>query len=153
MEIEREFKRKTLIKKKTRFRLIGRWNQILKDKKLAAAVKKLERQTNDFSDRNLTILFGYNGATEMIEALKYLQRSRKIVTDKNIKASLWTRDLPSVDLVVRTGGEPHWSAGFMMWLVANSQLYFTETLWPDFGTAELQRALRDYSKRERRFGK
>ena len=60
--------------------------------------------------------------------------------------------LPDVDLVIRTGGEPHWSAGFMMWLTANSQFYFSEKLWPDFSNEDLQTILTNYSLRDRRFG-
>ena len=89
----------------------------------------------------------------MTEAVKKLQAEQKNIDQQNIKNALWTGDLPLVDLVIRTGGEPHWSAGFMMWHTADSQLYFTETLWPDFGKEELEKALADYSRRERRFGK
>ena len=75
------------------------------------------------------------------------------MSDESLRAALWTAELPDVDLVIRTGGEPHWSAGFMMWLTANSQFYFTEQLWPDFKKDELKKALDDYDGRERRLGK
>jgi undecaprenyl diphosphate synthase len=75
------------------------------------------------------------------------------VERETVRAALWTADLPAVDLVIRTGGEPHWSAGFMMWHVANSQLYFTDKLWPEFTTKEFDLALEDYKGRQRRFGK
>ncbi|MFZ5559339.1 MAG: undecaprenyl diphosphate synthase family protein, partial [Patescibacteria group bacterium] len=52
----------------------------------------------------------------------------------------------------RTGGEPHLSAGFMMWDIANSQCYFTKTYFPDFGKKEFQKAIQEYQKRERRLG-
>jgi len=55
-------------------------------------------------------------------------------------------------LVIRTGGEPHWSMGMMMWDVADSQLYFTETLLPDFSVEEFKKAIDRYSKTERRMG-
>ena len=71
-----------------------------------------------------------------------------------IKENLWTKDLPPVDLMIRTGCEddPHLSAGFMMWDTAYSQLHFTKTLFPDFSPKEFEEIIKDYSKRERRHG-
>jgi len=60
--------------------------------------------------------------------------------------------LPPVDLVIRTGGEPHWSSGLMMWDVADAQLYFTETLYPDFSAEEFKKAIKEYSETQRRMG-
>ena len=64
-----------------------------------------------------------------------------------------TAELPPVDLVIRTGGEPHLSDGFMMWDTSDAQLYFTETLWPDFTAEEFKLALDKFKKTERRMGK
>jgi len=74
------------------------------------------------------------------------------VTYDAVTKRLSTAELPPVDLVIRTGGEPHWSAGFLMWHTTDSQMYFTDMLWPDFDTAALDRALEDYASRGRRFG-
>jgi len=140
-----------LEKDEMRLRVFGRWNEILKDKKLEETIRDLEKKTAKFEKHNLTILFGYDGKREMIEAIEALRRTKEINYEK-VKQSLWTGDLPPVDYVIRTGGEPHWSAGFMMWLTADSQFYFTEKLWPDFGEKELHKALEEYSLRERRMG-
>jgi undecaprenyl diphosphate synthase len=99
----------------------------------------------------------YSGVDEMTEAIKKiteskLQNPNLIIDGALVKNYLWTKDLPAVDFVIRTGGEPHWSQGIMMWDVAEAQLYFTETLWPDFGSEEFKEALRDYENRERKFG-
>jgi undecaprenyl diphosphate synthase len=72
---------------------------------------------------------------------------------EELTSSCWNDDMSDVDFVIRTGGEPHWSAGFMMWLTANSQFYFTETLWPDFKTDKLKTAIENFESRERRLGK
>jgi len=61
--------------------------------------------------------------------------------------------LPPVDLVLRTGGEPHWSAGFMMWLTADSQFFFTDMLWPEVTRQTIKDIFADYAGRGRRFGK
>jgi len=69
-----------------------------------------------------------------------------------IKGRLLTKDLPPVDLLIRTGGEPHLSAGFMMWDVADAQMVFLKKLWPDFTPEDLEEAVADFRRRERRFG-
>jgi len=72
-----------------------------------------------------------------------------------IKENLWTKDLPPVDLVIRTGCEndPHLSSGFMMWDTSYSQLYFTKTFLPEFKPKEFEEIIKDFSKRERRLGR
>ena len=137
-----------------RLRFVGEWKKLVKDDKLIAAIERQEEETEQFTQRNLTVLFGYDGKREMMDAIKKLRQSSEMsVTYDTVKESLWTGVLPPVDLVIRTGGEPHWSAGFMMWHTADSQFYFTEKLWPDFDGEELQKAFADYARRERRFGK
>ena len=135
----------------TRFRVIGEWREFITDTKVYQAIEDIQVQTKHFTDRGLTILFAYDGQREMLSAINAL--SEKPADIHNLRARLWTGELPDVDLVIRTGGEPHWSAGFMMWLIANSQFYFTQKLWPDFVAGELDRALLEYSERERRLGK
>lgn len=144
---------KDFFKWESRVRILGKWDEILRDKTLRDLVHKIENRTKKFTKRNLTILFGYNGTTEMTEAIKDIRKTKESVTYDTVKKHLWTHDLPEVDLVIRTGGEPHWSVGFMMWLTANSQLYFTRTKWPDFGKSHFKKALKEYSGRGRRLGK
>ncbi len=105
---------------------------------------------------HLQLMLAYNGGSEMREAVKAIAREgveADSITDETIRSHLWSRELPPVDLVIRSGGEPHLSAGFMMWLTQNSQLYFTQTLWPDFSSEEFSKALAEYEARERRYGK
>ena len=73
------------------------------------------------------------------------------ITSDLVKKNLFTKDLPPVDYLIRTGGEPHLSAGFMMWDLVHTQLYFTKTYFPDFGKKELRKAIRKYQRRDRRF--
>ncbi len=142
-----------LIEKQIHFQIVGQGLQIIRDKKLDELVKKLENQTKNFSKHFVTILFGYDGQEEMLEAISKVKSQKSKVTDKNVRAALTTGFLPDVDLAIRTGGEPHWSAGFLMWLTANSQFYFTNKFWPEFSQKELEKAFIDYSRRERRMGK
>ncbi len=152
--LKKELRSGELAKNEVKFRFIGRWKKIIPNKNLEALVKKLEEKTSASKKYNLTILFGYDGQREMLEAIKEIKKSKKTEVNGNIlEKYLWTGELPPVDLVIRTGGEPHWSAGFMMWHTANSQFYFTETLWPDFRKKELEKALSDFSGTDRRFGR
>jgi undecaprenyl diphosphate synthase len=153
-ELQREAEKKWLTKEKINFRVFGKWREIIKDKEIHALIDQLEKESEEFHDRHLTVLLAYDGRTEMLEVLSKLQKETSDQVDaETLQKALWTGHLPPVDFVVRTGGDPHWSAGFMMWHTANSQLYFTETLWPDFGKEELTKALAEYARRERRFGK
>ncbi len=134
-------------------RIIGRGEDIVKNKTLSERIVHIEEKTRKYTKHTLTILFGYDGQQEMLAAIEQLRGKAGGVTGEALHAALWTRYLPPVDLVIRTGGEPHWSAGFMMWLTADSQFYFTEKLWPDFNQADLAEAINDFSQRERRMGK
>ena len=138
---------------KSRVCIIGEWKEFVTDKETLKAVESLEAETAQYTENQLTLLFGYDGQREMLAAVNSLVKEGEGVSDESLRAALWTAELPDVDLVIRTGGEPHWSAGFMMWLTANSQFYFTEQLWPDFKKDELKKALDDYDGRERRLGK
>lgn len=120
---------------------------------LAAAVHEVEQKTATYEKKYLTILFGYDGRTDMIHAIQELRDTTYEIRPESVHKALLTKSLPEVDLLVRTGGESHNSAGFLMWQTANSQYYFTETLWPDFDTRELQKAVDDFAGRERRHGK
>jgi undecaprenyl diphosphate synthase len=143
---------------KVRINILGRWQEILPSdvKKIA---QKLIASTKNYSRFFLTFLLAYNGTDEMQECIKKIvelskkQKNLKI-TPELIKENLWTKDLPPVDLIIRTGCEndPHWSAGFMMWDSAYSQLYFTKTLFPDFGAEEFKKIIDSYYIRERKFG-
>jgi len=138
--------------KGVRVRILGEWADILTEE-IVKVLREAEEKTQIHTLNNLTLLIGYNGDREMVSAVnKLLTEGTKTVSNEAIKSSLWTKELPPVDLIIRTGGEPHLSAGFMMWDVMYSQLYFTETLWPDFDEIELRKAMDYYYGRERRFG-
>ncbi|MBI2052549.1 MAG: di-trans,poly-cis-decaprenylcistransferase [Candidatus Sungbacteria bacterium] len=132
---------------------MGSWEKMF-PADIKEIIYRIKKKTENYADRFLTLLLAYDGRTEMLQALHQFYQDNPAVkpTPDFIKKYLYTKDLPSVDLVIRTGGEPHWSAGFMMWDVADSQLYFTPTLWPDFNKKELAKALLSYSTTQRRLG-
>lgn len=148
-------KRKELRQKGIRVRVLGRWQEFFPES-LKKAVRNVIRATAKNDRRNFTLLMAYDGRDEMLAAVRKISASKKdpsLIDRDVLKSNLWSADLPPVDLVIRTGGEPHWSAGMMMWDIAEAQLYFTETLWPDFSPKEFQKALDYYARTERRHGR
>lgn len=145
--------KQSLLDKQTSFKMIGEWREFNQNTKLPETILQLEQETALYNQHSLTILFGYDGKREMLAAQEKLRQNSEPVTFESLQKSLWTAELPDVDLVVRTGGEPHWSAGFLMWQTANAQFYFTDVLWPDFKTSEMKKALEEFERRERRLGK
>lgn len=144
--------RQRMMETKSRLQVIGEWREFVTDSNTIKLIDDLIADSNKFTDHVVTILFGYDGQREMLSAINSLKNKNNI-TEADLRKALWTGDLPDVDLVIRTGGEPHWSAGFMMWLTAHSQFYFTDMLWPDFKAKQFQLAIDEYNKRERRLGK
>jgi undecaprenyl diphosphate synthase len=103
----------------------------------------------------LNLAINYGGRAELVDAVKALvedSRRRDIVIDEEaIAERLYTAGTPDPDLLIRTSGEMRVS-NFLLWQIAYSELYVTDTLWPDFNRTELLRAILDYQKRDRRFG-
>ncbi len=141
-------------KNRARVRMIGRWREQFPDS-LKKLLIRCEEETKHYSECSLNFLLAYSGDDDMLEAVKKLTASGKSaedITPDIMKSALMTRDIPAVDYLVRTGGEPHLSAGFMMWDTANSQLYFSEKYYPDFDAHSFADAIDEYGRRVRRFG-
>jgi undecaprenyl diphosphate synthase len=107
----------------------------------------------------LTVALSYGSREELVNTIKEISFKVKnnIISPENIDESifnehLYTRNLPDVDLLIRTSGEQRIS-NFLLWQIAYAELYFTNTLWPDFTKEDLYQAIIEYQKRERRFGK
>lgn len=146
---------KEIFENEVRINIIGRWREQFPDgvKKI---LEDLIEKTKHHNKRMLNFFLAYNGDDEMIQAisniLEKVKRGTKI-TSQIIKDNLMTKDLPAVDYLIRTGGEPHLSTGFMMWETANAQLYFSEEKFPDFGPDDFNEALLEFERRERRLGR
>jgi len=144
-----------IIKNKIRVRVIGKWREQFPSH-LVKIIDKCLSITKNFDCHHLTLLLAYSGDDEILASVKKIIRDKtkeEEINEDFFKKHLMTSELPPVDLLIRTGGEPHLSAGFMMWDMANAQLYFSNTKWPDFSKKEFREAIEDYSQRGRRFGK
>ena len=143
-----------IVRDRVRIHVIGYWRDALP----ATLVRTLEEgiaATAHHDAYHLIFFLNYSGDYEMVEAVRAMIAGGVAVGDVSgatLKAHLLTADLPPVDFLIRTGGEPHLSAGFLMWDTANAQLHFDEALFPDFDTAHLRAAVDDYARRVRRLG-
>ena len=122
-------------------------------------LREVIEKTADNSHMTLTLALSYGAREEMIQAVKQISQKVKnniidseTIDESTINNHLYTRNLPDVDMMIRTSGEQRIS-NFLLWQMAYAELYFTETLWPDFRKENLFEAIYEYQKRERRFGK
>ena len=121
---------------------------------LRQAIDNAIELTKNNTRMTLNFAFNYGGRHEILDAVRSLIADGippQKIDEELFNNYLYTAGLPDVDLVIRTGGEIRIS-NFLMWQAAYSEYYFTPTLWPDFNEAELDKALLDYSQRQRRFG-
>jgi len=144
-------------KNKIKINIFGKWREQF-PKEVKESMELAIKATKNYNSFFLNFFIAYSGTGEIVDAVKGIAKKIKSnpsfeVNKQLLKSCLLTRDLPSVDLMIRTGGEPHLSDGFMMWETANAQLYFFDKLWPDFTSADFREAIEDYGKRERRYGK
>jgi undecaprenyl diphosphate synthase len=100
----------------------------------------------------LNVCFNYGGRWDIAQAAQRLAQEGVPIDEASLASRLALAHVPDPDLVIRTGGEVRIS-NFLLWQVAYAELYFSDCLWPDFDGAELDRALAEYARRERRFGK
>lgn len=133
---------------------IGRWEEQFPES-LKRVLYALVGKTRNYEKKIINFMLAYNGDDEMLSAIakihdKY-EKGIKI-TAQMVKENLMTADLPAVDYLIRTGGDAHLSAGFMMWDMANAQLCFVPDEYPDFNEEKLEKALIEYANRQRRFG-
>ena len=144
---------KTLMDNNIRLSTIGNINKLpLKaQKELQAAIIKTKNNTR----MNLVLALSYSSRGEIIDAVHNIIKDKKKpkqINEATFQQYLTTKSVPDPELLIRTSGEYRIS-NFLLWQIAYSELYFTDTLWPDFRRADLEKAILDYQSRERRFGK
>ena len=148
---------KNLQENDIRLLAIGNINEL--PKKVLKELLEVIDKTKNNTQLTLTLALSYGSRQEIVKTIKEISLKVKnnLISPENIDDSLinnhlYTQDLPDVDLLIRTSGEQRVS-NFLLWQIAYAEMYFTETLWPDFNKEDLFEAVLNYQNRERRFGK
>ena len=148
---------KTLQDNNIRLHTIGNTDEL--PSKVQRELQEVISQTKDNKKMTLTLALSYGSRDEIINTIKQISTKVKnnIISPEKIDESvinehLYTRNLPDVDLLIRTSGEQRIS-NFLLWQIAYAELFFTDILWPDFNKEHLYEAILSYQNRERRFGK
>lgn len=154
MALQREVKK--LHKNEVQLRIVGDVSAF--DNKIQEQIKKAEALTKDNKSLVLNIAANYGGQWDITQSVKLLAEKVESgvlkaddITSDLISQNLCMSDLPEPDLFIRTGGEQRVS-NFLIWQLAYSELYFTDTLWPDFDRQAFEEALSSFAGRQRRFG-
>ena len=145
-----------LMEHKVRLRVIGRMTGV--PLPVRRGLEHVARETRDNPGLTLLVAFNYGGRDELLDAFRVLARrvqagelTPETVSETDVSRALYTDGVPDPDLLIRTSGEMRIS-NFLLWQIAYTELWVTPTLWPDFGAADLYRAIADYQRRDRRFG-
>ncbi len=140
-----------------RFRAIGRVDML--PERIRDLIRELELQTSNFGERTLNIAVAYGGRKEIVDSVRRIAEKVKRgeikpedIDEEVIREHLYAPDLPDPDLIIRTSGEERLS-NFLLWQSAYSELYFCEAYLPEFRKVDLLRAIRNYQRRERRYGR
>jgi undecaprenyl diphosphate synthase len=145
-----------MVQNNIRLNAIGRIEDLPLD--VQTTLQETKKKTERCNGMILNLALSYGGRSEILHAvqgiLSDLQKGKikpEEITIQRFSQYLWTRGIPDPDLLIRTSGEFRIS-NFLLWQIAYTELYVTETLWPDFDRKELLKAIADYQSRERRFG-
>lgn len=148
---------KKIHKNEVRLQAVGRLDLFPED--VRDAIKDAEKSTEKYDKRLINIAMGYDGRVEIVDAFKKIAMKVKTgeidpndIDETMINDNLYTAGLEDPNLVIRTSGEERLS-GFLLWQSSYSELYFTDSLWPELRKVDFLRAIRSYTERQRRFGK
>lgn len=137
-------------KDQMKYRLVvqGRLDRV--PKKLKKLLTSIENKTAS-CEKTVILCLDYSGRREIVNACKNIIDNKLEPTEENFANSLYVKGIPDPDLIIRTSGEKRIS-DFLLWQLSYAELYFTDVYWPDFNLVELEKAVRDYNSRQRRYG-
>lgn len=135
--------------KRINLRVVGDRSAL--DADMQSAIAGAEARNYESPELTVWVALSYGGRAEIVSAANEAVARGERVTEDSLEKLLWTAEMPDPDIVVRTGGEKRLS-NFLLWKASYSELFFTGTLWPDFGEAEFRSILDEYGKRQRRHG-
>ncbi len=144
----------TLVDNDIRLGVLGRWREL--DGSVVRALEHALERTRGCDGMRLNIALNYSGRSEIVDACRrivsdWASGKRADIDEDTLDRYLYTAEQPDPDLLIRTSGEMRLS-NFLLWQVAYTEIWVTDTLWPDFRRSELFRAILDFQGRERRFG-
>ena len=139
-----------LIENNIRVRVLG--DISIFTKALQTKIKSLMKKSSINTGLKLNIALNYGARSEILMAVNKATKGKSgVLLEKDLTDNLYTKDMPDVDLLIRTGGQRRLS-NFLLWQIAYSELYFIDTLWPDFSEKDFVNALYFFQKTERKFG-
>lgn len=138
-------------KEKVRMRFIGQREQFSKE--LQERMSVLEEKTAKCTEGTVVAALSYGGRAEIVDAVNNIIKEKRTqsITEKEFRNHMWSHDIPDPDLIIRTGGAMRLS-NFLTWQSAYSELFFSDTYWPDFDKKEFESIFEEYYGRERRMG-
>lgn len=140
---------RTYLEHNVRFKAIGNISQF--STTLQKRIKETEELTKDHTNLTQLLALNYGGRAEIVDTVnKLIKDGKQEIKEEDISSSLQT-PYSDIDLMIRTSGEQRIS-NFLLWQLSYSELTFTKTLWPDFNSEELDRIIKNYKNRNRRFG-
>ena len=148
--------RPTMMQNRIRFRAVGRLHQL--PKTALREIRKTEEMTADNTGMTLCLALSYGGRAEITDAARAVAEKAAAgeinparISERTVADHLYTAGMPDVDLMIRTAGEVRIS-NFLLWQSWYAELYVADVTWPDFSADELHKAIREYGRRERKFG-
>jgi tritrans,polycis-undecaprenyl-diphosphate synthase [geranylgeranyl-diphosphate specific] len=149
---KREFKKlgndKRVKKNKIKIRFIGDKEKL--DKELQHIMKDVEEKTKNYNNFIVNFAIAYSGKQEILSAIRKLIKDKKEINETNFENCLWLKENP--DFIIRTSGEKR-TSNFLPWQSAYSEWIFLDKTWPEMAKLDLEKAIKEFNKRERRFGK
>ncbi len=139
---------KELDKQKIKFFVLGKKKF---NKKLNKLLNYSEKITSNNKRLQINLALNYGSKTEIISAIKNINKYKLKINEKNISNSLYTQDIPDPDILIRTGNRKRLS-NFLLWQLAYSEIYFEKKLWPDFNEKDYSRILKNFKNIKRNYG-
>lgn len=133
-----------------RIKIVGERERLPKD--LQESVAKIEQESAKNTVLTLWVCISYGGRAEIVAAANTATKDGTEITEESLAARMWSAGMPDPDILIRTGGR-HRISNFLLWQVAYSELFFSNSMWPDFSEKELDAILEEFAERERTYGK
>ena len=138
-----------LIKNQIKLKIIG--NKKKFSDKLQKLLNNSEKKTKYNKKLQINLALNYGSKEEILNAIKLINKNKKKITEKNIENSLYTKEIPNPDLLIRTGNTRRLS-NFLLWQLAYTEIFFEKKLWPDFKPKDYKRIINKFQTLKRNFG-